>query len=106
MKKFMEKQIQEALKYKWDKGVRIGHDPGQEAISEWIQNYAAKYREEYDKCVARIVKAVSKATEKRIKGICPTCDKTDQLSKIVVEEFTKIWFLEMTGEHDEHVDEI
>jgi hypothetical protein len=46
-KHFLEEQKKEMEKYKWDKGVQIGCDPGQDAIDEWIKKYAKKYRKEF-----------------------------------------------------------
>jgi hypothetical protein len=110
MKTFMRNQIQEALQHKWNKGIRIGRDPGPEAVSEWIQQHAEKYRKEYEECVEAFVEAVAGESEKRIHSdVCQLCDKkkVKQMSRIVVEEFTRIWFTEMAKPgHNKHIDEM
>ena len=46
-KSFLEKQKIEMEKFKWDLGVKKGCDPGQEAVHEWIQKYAKKFRKDF-----------------------------------------------------------
>lgn len=97
MKTFMTNQIREALKYKWYKGVEIGHDPGGQAVTEWIEKYAANYRSEYEKCLEGLLVDVMKDVEIKMKDICPSCKRPllDKVCKTIIEEFTKKWFLEI-----------
>ncbi len=109
MKTLMRNQIQEALKHKWFKGIKIGRDPGPEAVSEWINTYAATYRKEYDECFDVLLKSTLEASQPRLKEACPCCtkEKSTIMAKIVLEEFTNIWIFEMTKtDHNKHVDEV
>lgn len=109
MKTLMRNQLQEALKHKWFKGVEIGRDPGGEAVGEWIDKYAVTYRKEYDECFAALVKATLEKSLPRLRETYPDCseDILAKMVKIILEEFTKLWFLEMTKkDHNNHVDEV
>ena len=33
--------------FKWQQGERIGRDPGDAAVSEWIEKYSCKFRKEF-----------------------------------------------------------
>jgi hypothetical protein len=53
LRQFATMQVQEIERYKWCLGVRLGHDPLRDrelnAIAkEWIDNYAAGFRAEYE----------------------------------------------------------
>jgi hypothetical protein len=109
MKTYLNNQIREALKYKWCKGVKIGKDPGEQAVSEWIQQHAEEYREEYEECLRKLLNKTIENAEKKMNGICPNCDrkKLEKMGKLIIDEFTNVWFLEMAKTvHDRHVDEI
>lgn len=47
MKELMDSQIEEINKHKWIESEKAGHDLGEEAVKEWIQKYAKKFREEH-----------------------------------------------------------
>jgi hypothetical protein len=44
-KEFMQKQIAEIEREKWLEGERIGRDPGEEFVREWIKKHAEEFRE-------------------------------------------------------------
>ena len=44
-KEFMKKQIEEIEREKWLEGERIGRDPGEEFVREWIKKHAEEFRE-------------------------------------------------------------
>lgn len=48
MKKFLDDEIQEILKYKWIRSEEACYDMGEQAIIEWIQLYAAEFRKEWE----------------------------------------------------------
>lgn len=109
MKTLMRNQIQEALKHKWLKGVEKGCDPGPEAVNEWIDTYAATYRKDYDECFSALVSATLERAYPRLRKIHPDLNKETmaEMAKIILEEFTNIWFLEMSKpDHNHHVEEI
>jgi len=49
MKEFMEGQIQEMLKHKWYESEKSGFDVGSAAFKDYIEKYAAEYREKWEK---------------------------------------------------------
>jgi len=109
MKTLMRNQIQEALKHKWLKGVENGRDPGREAINEWIEKYAATYRKDYDECLAGLIEATLEKSYPKLQGVDPNLSKEmmAKMAKIILEDFTNIWFLEMTHTNPKrHLDEI
>ncbi len=109
MKILMQKQIQEALKHKWIEGTKKGYDPGSAAINDWIDTYAATYRQDYNDCFEALANATLEKSRSRLQEACPGyCEETwAKISRIILEEFTNIWFLEMTKtDHNDHVDEV
>ena len=109
MKTLMRNQLQEALKHKWFRGVEIGRDPGEEAVGEWIDKYAVTYRKEYDECFEVLAEATLRNSLPKLQEAYPGCGEEilAKMVKIVLEEFTKIWFLEMTRKNrNNHVDEV
>lgn len=44
---FLHLQAEEMKKYKWIESERVGHDLGNNALSEWIKKYAKDFREQY-----------------------------------------------------------
>ena len=109
MKTLMRNQIQEALKHKWFKGVEIGRDPGEEAVGEWIDKYAVTYRKEYDECFAALLTATLEKSLPRVQEIFPDCSKETltAMARVILEEFTRFWFLEMAKtDHNNHIEEI
>jgi hypothetical protein len=113
LKTYMARQIQEALKHKWCKGVEIKCDPGEAAVTEWITKYAAHYRREYEDCFLTIVRKVRESLRKRdlISIACKDCPglekMLDDMSLAVIREFTDQWTEEMTKpDHDSHLAEI
>ena len=110
MKTLMRNQLQEALKHKWFRGVEIGRDPGEEAVGEWIDKYAVTYRKEYDECFDRSgSKPRWRNSLPKLQETYPGCSEETlaKMVKIVLEEFTRIWFLEMSKkERNHHVDEV
>ena len=109
MKTLMRNQIREALKHKWFKGIEKGCDPGPEAVNEWINTYAETYRKDYDECFAVLVSSTLEKSYPRLREVCPDFSEEmmSEITKIVLEEFTKIWFLEMTKTNPNyHMEEI
>jgi hypothetical protein len=44
---FLQLQAEEMKKHKWIESEKVGHDLGNNAISEWIKKYAKDFREQY-----------------------------------------------------------
>ena len=49
MKEYMENQVQEMLKHKWYESEKAGFDVGSAAFKDYIEKYAAEYREKWEK---------------------------------------------------------
>lgn len=49
MKEFMDGQIEEIIKHKWIESEKAGRDLGEEAIKDYLKNFASAYREEWNK---------------------------------------------------------
>ena len=106
-KTYIYDQLQEALRYKWLQGEKIGHDPGERAIAEWIEKYAADYRRRYDECYERIVRKVTEACMGKIKDLAQIDEQQAKaLVILITDELTRQWTLEMNNGRDPHVKEI
>ena len=47
LSKYLNKEKEEIDKAKWCEGEKIGKDPGQEFVKEWIDKCAKKFRKSY-----------------------------------------------------------
>lgn len=47
-REFLEAEKHEIEKHKWIEGEKLGRDPGNDAIIDWIRKYAKRFREEWD----------------------------------------------------------
>lgn len=45
---FMKAQLHEIDVHKWIMGEHLGRDPGDEAVRDWIDKYAANFRKEWE----------------------------------------------------------
>jgi hypothetical protein len=109
LKNYLNHQVEEMLKYKWIRGVEMGHDPGEHAIQEWTEKYAKKYRTEYEQTLETIIDEITEKLMPQFESlICddPEC-KAKKLIRSIVEEFTKAWAKEKAIHPDNrHLDEI
>lgn len=102
-KTWCKTQAEEAKKHKWNKGVELGKDPGEQAIVDWVNKHAESYRVEYNQCMLNISQQVFNKVKNNEYAI-----DNELLLKItneVIEEFTKIWVKEVAKE-TKHVTEI
>lgn len=110
MKTYLTNQIQEALKHKWCVGIKIGRDPGEEAINDWITNHAHQYRTEYEHCLEQLINQTLNKTKTKIQKVLDqkiTPEQLKQITQILIEEFTKQWTYEITKPNpDKHINEI
>lgn len=97
---------------KWLEGERLGYDPGPEFVERWVKENAAKYREEYRKEFAILVKKVASSCRLQLEKIVPgvSSELWDVVFKVVIENFTAIWTREIVVESNEerkmHLEEI
>ena len=108
MKTICRNQVEEAKKHKWIMGEKLGYDPGDKAIEEWVNTYAKKYRDEYNKCYVDIKNKVFCKIKERIKeknGQLTDSDIQDFVS-IIIDEFTAIWTKECVSNDTNHLKEI
>jgi len=102
-------QAAAAQRYKSLKDTHTGEDLGQDAIVEWVEKYAKEYRENYERAYQNIIKRVTYKAKRILKQKAPSITDNDleTLAKIVVDQFTDIWTIEMSNEeHNDHIDEI
>lgn len=109
MKRICLNQIEEAKKHKWIMGQKLGYDPGEHAIEDWVNKYAKKYRDEYKDCLNKVTTKVYNNVKAKIKE--KHDDLTDAeimlIAKLVVDEFTLVWTKECAiNEGDVHLEEI
>jgi len=86
-KLYLEKQKKAMDDYKWQKGIEICRDPGEEAIKEWIAKYAKKFRKEF--VISDFKEALSELKDIR-KHIQEYLDKISTLNKIIDDCESKI----------------
>lgn len=48
LKQFMEDQVEEIKTHKWIESEKAHKDLGDEAVKDWIKNYAAEYRKHWE----------------------------------------------------------
>ena len=108
-KKYCQNQVDAAKRYKSLKDAHDGEDLSQDAIIEWVEKYAQEYREKYEEAYECIIKRVTSKAKRILKEKAPNIDDNELeiLAKIVVDQFTDIWTIEMTDDdHDDHIEEI
>lgn len=107
-KRYCMNQIEEIKRFKWIESQKAGRDLGEEAVREWINENASKYREEYNNClevIAKRVKESIKSNKDLTEEICDDC--LEKLTKSIIEKFTEIWTIEIAKEsHDKHLEEL
>jgi len=93
MKSICRNQVEEAKKHKWIMGQKLGYDPGNKAIEDWVIKYAKKYRDEYKECLNLIMVKVFNNVKDIIKEKYPALSNDDiiSLEKLIIEEFTMVW---------------
>jgi len=93
LKKYLENQVNEMMKYKWIKGTKMGRDPGKEAITEWVQTFAKGYREEYNETLKQTIKETANKCKDDLKQKLPGV--SDELWNYIFEKiiatFTEVW---------------
>ena len=105
LKSWCKNQAEEAKKHKWIQGVKLGKDPGNGAIVEWVEKFAKNYREEYKKCFENILKKVEKAVKTKLNDKSFSDEQLHALTDIIIEEFTKEWIKEAAID-TKHIEEI
>lgn len=108
LKTYIRNQVIEAQRFKWNKGVQMGHDPGEQAIEEWILRYAENYKQSYEACYKRVVDKVFKTSVEKLKKLHDDLreEEINQLVQEVISDFTKQWTMEMANERNGHTEEI
>jgi hypothetical protein len=109
MKTICQNQVEEAKKHKWIMGEKLGKDPGNAAIEEWVNKYAKIYRQEFNACFMSLVQLVSSSLKDKIKEKCPEMKDDDIiiLVQMIVEQFTIVWTKECAiNESEVHLKEI
>jgi hypothetical protein len=109
MKAICRNQVEEAKKHKWIMGQKLGYDPGNKAIEDWVLKYAKQYRDEYKECFNLLTSKVFIKIKECIKNKHPSLTDNDiiELEKLIIEEFTMVWTKECAiNEGDAHLNEI
>lgn len=97
---------------KWLEGERLGKDPGPDFVRSWVDKYAAEYRKRYCEEYEALARKVAAVCRCKLEGIAPgvSPELWDVVFKTVIDEFTKIWMLELVEEESEdrkrHLEEI
>jgi len=96
-KQFLLDQKEEILKYKWCQGVKLGHDPGDAAVVEWVEKNAARFREEYQKEYEALIHKTADTCKKDLKQKLPgvSDELWDYVFTKIIAEFTKLWLKEL-----------
>lgn len=95
-KLFLQHQREEMERYKWMKGVELGHDPGNEALIEWTKKYAAKYRDEYNAVWKETVEKTAEKCMDDLKDSLPGVSDVlwNHILEKVIASFTEVWTME------------
>lgn len=106
MKTICRNQVEEAKKHKWILGQKLGYDPGEKAIEDWVNKYAKIYREEYNMCYESTKKKVLANIKAKIEKGELKVDDMAVFVSIIVDEFTTLWVKECALTEDKHLKEI
>lgn len=111
MKKICRNQVELAKAYKWVLGEKLGYDPGDDAIHEWINDHAEEYRERYNRTyesTLRKVKDLVATKLQDIQGVSIPDDKVMDVVKAISDTFTEVWVKEVAidEQNNQHLDEI
>ena len=111
MKQICKNQVKEAQTHRWHKGERIGRDPGDDAIKEWIQLYAKDYRDKYNQTYESTllkVKQEARTDIDKIVGDSLTIKQKSELVNVICDKFTEIWVKEVAIDerNNPHLEEI
>lgn len=111
-KTFCLHQKQLIERAKWQQGTREGKDPGHDFVIKWVEENASRYREEYEECFKELIKKTAEVCLEQLRVIVPSVSEEMwfKIFEIVIEEFTKIWTVELVLTSDEqkkkHLEEI
>lgn len=112
LKKFLINQKIEIEKYKYFKGIELGRDPGEDAVKEWVQKNASKYRKEYNAIYNELVHKTAKSCHDKLKEKFPTVSDEiwEHFVEVVIDTFTDSWTKEVVCCNDcnkkKHLEEI
>lgn len=103
LKQYLLNQKTLCEEYKWFKGIEMGRDPGDAAVKEWIDNYAAKYRKNFEDVYSILVNETAKRCRKDLKDKLPGVseDLWHFIFERIIAEFTDLWSKEICLEEDE-----
>lgn len=111
-KLYLLHQRQEIERYKWLKGQELGRDPGEEAVKEWIDKFAAEYRKEYEEVYNQAIQATSKDCIEKLKKKVPGVSEElwGFIVAQIIESFTEVWLKDIcTCQNDtekKHLEEL
>jgi hypothetical protein len=88
LKTWCKNQAEQAKIYKWNKGVELGKDPGNDAIVEWVEKYAGDYRKEYKACYDNILKKVENSIKDKASI---TDEQLHSMTKLIIDAFIIEW---------------
>jgi hypothetical protein len=108
-KKYCQNQADAAKRYRSTMNPDNSEELNQDAIIEWVEKYAKEYRENYEKAYECIIHRVTSKAKRLIKEKLPNIgdNELETMAKIILDQFTDIWTIEMSkDDHDEHIEEI
>jgi hypothetical protein len=93
LKKFLINQKIEIEKYKWVESQKANRDLGEQAVTEWVNKNAKKYREEYEETYNALIKETADECKKKLAAKFPTVSDQiwEHFVKTVVDSFTQNW---------------
>ena len=103
LQKFLQKQKEKIERDKWYEGIKLGHDPGQQFIMDWINKNAKRFRKEYvlDDIKEGLseLKAIRKGIDEYMKKIIQLTDFANVAEEKLMEA---IEFLEVEKEKNDN----
>lgn len=102
-------QVEEMRRHRWIESQKAGHDVGEKAFSDWVNNYAKLYRSEYEETYEEMIERVTKEVRCEVQRSLPfaTEDIVKFLTKLILDKFTELWVLEIAkDDHNKHIEEI
>lgn len=64
-KRYLQRQMEEALRHKWIESEKAGRDLGEAAIQDWVSKYAKKFRRYWERADLEEVKKGMKELNKK-----------------------------------------
>ena len=87
---YLQQQKEEIDRYKWLESEKAGYDKGDEAVKDWIDKYAKKFRKEWEQKDVQKAKEELITLEKKLNGKLNGSDEIKELVSNIMEKLDEV----------------